>query len=413
MPKSQAEIYAEIAANARRRLSVMSPEGAKPRSPAAPPPARPPPPAAAPPAAPPPAAPPPAAPPPVAVPPAAPPPTAPTRKSTSPPQRLSEGSASSPLARSQRLSDAASSRTDEEAPAEEEPEWLRSAAAKLEPAPAPAVTLGGSTVLGGNSSASSRSSKSDGQVCPPCDEGSAASSSGHTKSSTAERAPVSPAPQHSQTLRRPPSERALRRFELLQRNRPCPSPGCNFRVTWHDTHCCNRCASGRGHGTHCDRDTVPSPSELDEQSHYDDLSMGFSATSELEEALDAKEEELQVAKQTAMAYIQELLGEKKELHAERRRLIARLKNLESGEQDAEAARRREEEAARQRREVRTALEGKAEAEERRAWRRRWRSSYATPSPRFSSARRHLEVDRLEVASVCVRRPIEPISAARP
>ena len=175
---------------------------------------------------------------------------------------------------------------------------------------------------------------------------------------------MSPAPQHSQTLRRPPSERALRRFELLQRNRPCPSPGCNFRVTWHDTHCCNRCASGRGHGTHCDRDTVPSPSELDEQSHYDDLSMGFSATSELEEALDAKEEELQTAKQTAMAYIQELLGEKKELHAERRRLIARLKNLESGEEDAEAARRREEDAARQRREVRTALEGKAEAEER-------------------------------------------------
>ena len=40
---------------------------------------------------------------------------------------------------------------------------------------------------------------------------------------------------------------------------------------------------------------MPSPSELDEQSHYDDLSMGFSATSELEEALDAKEEELQTA----------------------------------------------------------------------------------------------------------------------
>ena len=163
MPKSQAEIYAEIAANARRRLSVMSPEGAKPRPPAAPPPARPPPPAAA--------------------PPAAPPRRAAARCAASrrgaarraaadradeevdlPPQRLSEGSASSPLARSQRLSDAASSATDEEVPAEEEPEGgCARPRRELEPAPAPAVTLGGSTVLGGNSSASSGSSKATGR----------------------------------------------------------------------------------------------------------------------------------------------------------------------------------------------------------------------------------------------------------
>jgi len=32
----------------------------------------------------------------------------------------------------------------------------------------------------------------------------------------------------------------------------CPS-GCGFQVTWHETHCCGKCANGNGHGDRCDR----------------------------------------------------------------------------------------------------------------------------------------------------------------
>jgi len=32
----------------------------------------------------------------------------------------------------------------------------------------------------------------------------------------------------------------------------CPG-GCGFQVTWHETHCCNKCEKGNGHGDKCEK----------------------------------------------------------------------------------------------------------------------------------------------------------------
>ncbi|CAJ1401472.1 unnamed protein product [Effrenium voratum] len=49
---------------------------------------------------------------------------------------------------------------------------------------------------------------------------------------------------------------------------PCACAGCPYQVTWHRSHCCNRCAKGIGHGKWCDRrkeDDVIPPPELPEE----------------------------------------------------------------------------------------------------------------------------------------------------
>merc|ERR1712146_786695 len=37
-----------------------------------------------------------------------------------------------------------------------------------------------------------------------------------------------------------------------KRSRPCAS-GCGMMITWHKTHCCNRCSKRGKHGRHCER----------------------------------------------------------------------------------------------------------------------------------------------------------------
>lgn len=37
----------------------------------------------------------------------------------------------------------------------------------------------------------------------------------------------------------------------------CPTPGCEYLVTWHATHCCANCAHGKAHGIWCSRKPAP------------------------------------------------------------------------------------------------------------------------------------------------------------
>merc|ERR1719498_1674699 len=43
----------------------------------------------------------------------------------------------------------------------------------------------------------------------------------------------------------------------------CPG-GCGFLVTWHETHCCGRCAQDSGHGERCDQLPFEEPDDDDE-----------------------------------------------------------------------------------------------------------------------------------------------------
>jgi len=48
----------------------------------------------------------------------------------------------------------------------------------------------------------------------------------------------------------------------------CPG-GCGFQITWHETHCCGRCAHGDGHGDHCDKRPMPGYEETAKRSLLD------------------------------------------------------------------------------------------------------------------------------------------------
>ncbi|CAJ1339506.1 unnamed protein product [Effrenium voratum] len=94
---------------------------------------------------------------------------------------------------------------------------------------------------------------------------------------------------------------------------PCACAGCPYQVTWHRSHCCNRCAKGVGHGKWCDRrkedDVIPSP-ELPEELEkmHQEARGGVGRTASLAERAERAErfdaEELGTAEMAPVAVVE-------------------------------------------------------------------------------------------------------------